>query len=337
MITKIHSFLVYPGKNQDEQHALHGIEIDQSDSRLFGMLNGVYRESDHECKIEIVFNTESQSNQTRDHLISYIMAGSLANARKIALRLQLVTTRRSGLGLLFLMTGKEGKRHKLVVARFPVEQGIMADESNGTLTVEFIDRIFLKNTHSYKSALYSDTALKGGMWDGRVVDKQVNRSEIDASQYWIYEFLDSDFKTTSARGTARLATVLREAVNRAKSNEAKGALISMATLAAALDGQFVSINGLCKKFNISDEAREVLTGQVRNKAMLDETFRFSLDEFRKHIQYHYWRTEEGVTVIAEEENWEQKVAVDYLDGPNSRRVRISTEGSLADERLRKGK
>lgn len=337
VIPTIHSFLIYPGKNEKAQHALHGVQITNTDARLFGMLRAIFDGAERECKIEIIFSSNNQQNDTRDDCISYIRHNSTSNAKKLAERLQVCTTKRSGLGLLFLMSGDSGSKRKLVLSRFPVEQGILADEAGGSLTVQFIDRIFMKNTSSYKSCLYTGTSFSSGFWSGLVVDKQVNSSDIDVSRYWISEFLASDFKTTSAAGTARLATVLRTSVNAAQAADTKRTLINVASAVRKLDGQYISIDDLCQRLLVSDEGMELIRRQIRNPRVLTEKFRFSNTEFRKQISYRSWETKEGVLVTADAENWEKTLSVEKIGGTDSRRVKISTEGTLVDERLRKGR
>jgi hypothetical protein len=68
----------------------------------------------------------------------------------IAERLALNTDQRSGLGLLFLIVGKEGKEHKIVLSRFPTDSAIYVDENPTALTVEFLERVLMKNKTSYK-------------------------------------------------------------------------------------------------------------------------------------------------------------------------------------------
>jgi hypothetical protein len=53
--------------------------------------------------------------------------------------------RRSGLGLLFLIRGKERNKSKLVISGFPADNGILAEEQSNSLTVQFVERIFMKN------------------------------------------------------------------------------------------------------------------------------------------------------------------------------------------------
>jgi hypothetical protein len=77
---------------------------------------------------------------------------TLVRGRRIAARLQNVTTHRSGLGLLFLITGTEGLESKIIISRFPADEGILAEANREALTVEFLERIFVKNARAYKAA-----------------------------------------------------------------------------------------------------------------------------------------------------------------------------------------
>jgi putative GTP pyrophosphokinase len=61
------------------------------------------------------------------------------------------TTHRSGLGLLFLVTGEDDGETKIVVSRFPADSGVLAEEKGKGLTVEFLERIFMKGAKSYKA------------------------------------------------------------------------------------------------------------------------------------------------------------------------------------------
>jgi hypothetical protein len=68
-------------------------------------------------------------NECRDLLLNHIGKPSLVTGRSIAERLQLRTDGRSGLGLLFVITGKEGAAEKVVISRFPTDNAIWVDES----------------------------------------------------------------------------------------------------------------------------------------------------------------------------------------------------------------
>ena len=101
-IEHIHSFLVHPSKAAQEQPRIGGTSVGL-EGRLFDMLAGVYQKSEKECNIDISFNANErgeQQNDCRDAFLHYIGHPNLVSGRAIAQRLQIITTNRSGLGLL---------------------------------------------------------------------------------------------------------------------------------------------------------------------------------------------------------------------------------------------
>jgi hypothetical protein len=176
---------------------------------MFDLLDGIYARSDQECDIDIIFKSTGgvQQNDCRDLICTHVNNPTLPSGRFIAERLQANTDRRAGLGLLFLITGKEGREHKIVISRFPTDSAILVEENPKSLDVEFLERVFMKNKTSYKAVLYRDSSLRAGFWDGKAIDKQSNPTG-ESADYWIAEFLLSDFRVTPKQGTYRLATTL---------------------------------------------------------------------------------------------------------------------------------
>jgi hypothetical protein len=119
-----------------------------------------------ECDIDIVFRhgpDGEQQNDCRDAILKYAQHPSTPLGRSIATRLQVSTTRRSGLGLLFTMVGSFNGKHQIVISRFPADQGIVAEKRKSGLSVEFIERVFLKNAKAYKSVQYASTSFTAGI------------------------------------------------------------------------------------------------------------------------------------------------------------------------------
>jgi hypothetical protein len=173
-ITRVHSFLVHPSKHEDEQPDIKGLAIPRR-GPLYEMLSGVFERAPKECDIEVVFrpgDDGQQENDCRDLLRAYAHEPTVLHGRAIASRLQLASTHRSGLGLLFLMKGESEGHHQVVISRFPADQGIVAQEHANQLSVEFIDRVFMKNAKTYKSAFYSSDSLDRGFgMAGRLTGK----------------------------------------------------------------------------------------------------------------------------------------------------------------------
>src|SRR5260370_12771421 len=156
-IERVHSFLVHPAKNEAEQPNIGGTDIPRRGS-IFRMLTGVFERAAEECKIDIVFRAGpggEQQNECRHLLVAYVEHPTIPRGRLIASRLQSVSTHRSGLGLLFLMKGEADGEQRLVISRFPADQGVIAEEQAEHLSVELVERVFMKSAKAYNSAFYS--------------------------------------------------------------------------------------------------------------------------------------------------------------------------------------
>ena len=177
-IDSIHSFLIRPGKGAESPEDINGATVARS-GRLFEMLKPLFDGAERDCPHKIWFNSENgkQENICRDELIAYIKNRDIHHGREIAKRLQSVTTHRSGLGLLFLVAGEEDGETKIVVSRFPADSGVLAEEKGKGLTVEFLERIFMKSAKSYKAAVYAGKSFVNDFWRGQAADKQVNSGE----------------------------------------------------------------------------------------------------------------------------------------------------------------
>ncbi|MET4790931.1 ppGpp synthetase/RelA/SpoT-type nucleotidyltransferase [Bradyrhizobium japonicum] len=175
--------------------------------------------------------------------------------------MQVHTDRRAGIGLLFLIIGKDGREHKIVLSRFPTDSAILVEEDPRSLEVAFLERVFMKNKTSYKAVLYRDASLRAGFWDGKAIDKQTNPAG-ESADYWIADFLASDFRVTPKQGTSRLATTLQDAIKTADI-AVKQEIVAAATLARTLPRISMSINEFANRFNLSAAARESVSQQLR--------------------------------------------------------------------------
>ena len=168
------SYLVPAGKGQEEPEDVSGTPVPLS-GRLFSMLSSVFEKSDTECKVPIRFISEgSQKSEVRSEIQQLLLHPTLPRGKKLAERLRDVTTGKSGLGLLFLLLGEENGQHKILLSRFPADQGVLAERKKGALQVEFVEQIFMKNAKTYKGALYKGKAIDSAFWDGHLIDRQIN-------------------------------------------------------------------------------------------------------------------------------------------------------------------
>jgi hypothetical protein len=336
-IERVHSFLVHPAKNEEIQPEISGTAIHRQ-GPLYDMLSKLFERAHEECDIDVVFRPDDkgrQHNECRNLLTEYMNGPSIAGGRALARRLQSITTHRSGLGLLFLMKGRIGERHQLVISRFPADQGVIAEERAQQLSVEFIERVFMKSAKAYKSALYVSDAMPAGFWDGRAVDRQISGPR-ELSDYWIQDFLASDLRTTGPAGTKRLAVALRSAVRATAELRVRQELISAASLLRSQHGRRRTARQMVEQLGLSQQAVKALEANLPRADLMDEVFQFDRDEFEKHAPYRAVQLDNGGLLVAEDARFSdvfQRQTIDEAQG----RVRFVTEGRVVDETLRKQK
>lgn len=332
-INVAHSFLVRPGKNDAEAADVRGTQI--RTGKVFAMLSALYRDADQECDIAIVFRPTNgqQQNECRDLMIAYVDEPNVEHGRALANRLQGVTTRRSGLGLFFLAVGNEADK-LLMVSRFPADEGVMAEEQNGRLSVSFIERIFMKSAKAYKCAIYPGPAEEGSFWTGYAVDKQINK-EHELPNYWIGDFLASDLSTTGPAGSKRLAVAFREAIKGAATPDVRDELIAAVRLAGGQAGRIQTAAALANRLGLSAAATEALRENMQRPELFTESFRFDRDEFARHIQYRSLELDNGAILTAET----ARFAEVFVETPNpdNDATTYRTTGTVVSDVLKKTK
>jgi hypothetical protein len=242
---------------------------------------------------------------------------------------------RSGLGLFFIVLGCDEKRNnRIYLARFPADNGILAEESETELRIEFLEKVFMKSAHSYKAVVYEGNSVDADFWDGKAVDKQISNNAVAISGYWISEFLQSDFKTTPEIGTRRLATALREAIRKSQDLEIKEELTCAATLARNLSKQVITIDNFAERMSLSSGAKTAMLELLTKQHFAFAPFRFSTQEFKKHIGFRQLQLNNGALLSAPAGKFDQCFQRTQVQGAPGE-VEISTRGKIVDESLRK--
>lgn len=333
-IQHLHAFLVHPNKKATSNQLINGAPLALK-GRLFGLLNSIYIRSDEECNIDISFTTSAsgiQQNDCRDLFIEYLQHTTLENGRKIAHRLEQNTDGRSGLGLLFLIVGKEGNEHKLVISRFPTDIAILADEESSGFKLEFLERVFIKNRISYKSVAYRDNSLHAGFWSGRATDRQLGNRSGELSNYWIRDFLSSQLTDTAAAGTRRLAVAMREA-GRNSGLDVKREINAAATLANGLAGVATSINDFGDRYALTQAAKEAISNELKTPELAGRTFTFDVDEFRSVIAFKSVELDNGGVLTAPSGTFDDVFREEVLE-EEEKKIRFVTEGEIVNEKLK---
>lgn len=334
------SFLVPPGKNLEDPPETQGTLLPLR-GNLHRMLSDLFGRSDRECDIPIRFvrhEDGTQQNVVRSMLVDYILSPDLSKGRALADRLRDVTTNRPGLGLLFLILGRDDAKgeRKVALCRFPADVGILAEPEEGGLRVEFVERIFMKNPKKYKAAVYRGTSLEGGFWSGYAVDRQLNSPDRQMADYWIHDFLASDFLTTSKAGSKRFALAIRVATKAASSVEVQQELISLRVTARRFAGQAMSIDGLANILRLSEEARLAIASALPHEDLMTDEFILDDEEFVRYAACTSVKLDTGGVMIAPSDSFDDVFKRQAID-EGSQLYEFVAEGTILEETVRGGR
>ena len=333
-ITHIYSFLVRPEKGRPEKDVI-GTQV-ELEGELFAMLSKLYAATDAECKIDIRFmpKDDTQSNDTRELFISLIKSLSFDLAEMVAKNLQKVTTKSSGIGLLFILIGKESKgdkKTKLIISRFPADEAILASEEKGKLSVAVLKQVFLRNVHAYKAVAYRNLTSTSDVWNGSAVDRQIDNFNSPTSKYWIKDFLQSDFSITPKHGTTRLAEAIRKAANLTSDLKLKEQITAAAILLPQFDGKAISIETALDALPLTEEAKEAIRTHTPGAIARRETFFFDRSVYEGIVTYKSVVLNTGVLVSADANNFDELVEVTQ----EGKQTRFSTKGIVVNQKLQK--
>jgi hypothetical protein len=333
-IEKAFAYLVHPGKGVDDVTPVSAKEIATGAGSLFEMLNSVFDGEPNPRDFEITFSPTSdgsQHNDCRSLLIEFQQDPTLANGSLLAARLQSATDNRSGIGLLFLLYGKHGLKHRVVVSRFPTDKAVLAEVASGALAVEFLEQVFIKRLSAYKALMLEHKAPKDGFWNGVATDRQAGRSGEHISEYWLRDFLNADFTETPAAGTKRLATALKLAIKANPDLNVKTEIANASSLApAAMEGKTLSIDDFCKHFGFSTGTKETIRNQLAKPSLFSKQFKFDPSEFKKVNPYRTVELNTGAVISAPNDNFEEVFQSDIAD---DEQVQYTTKGRVNDQRL----
>ncbi|MFW8642335.1 hypothetical protein ACOJBO_03495 [Rhizobium beringeri] len=125
------------------------------------------------------------------------------------------------------------------------------------------------------------------------VDKQINSQDLDSSDYWVKDFLLSDFMTSPAFGTRRLAVALKKAIKATDDLEVKRQITAAATLASGLGAATLSVEAFCNRYGFTDGAKAAVVKQLERPDLANDNFQFDATEFTKQLPYRTVELDNG--------------------------------------------
>jgi len=339
-IQAIYSFLTYPKRSQPDDPLAPGVQIPiGGDNKLVRMLDGLFLRAAEDCIVPIMFrsDTKDQMNPVREELQALLATPSVESAAPLALRLQRSTAGTSGMGLMFICIGTEtgaaAGENRILISRFPADEGVVAERSDATLTVQFVEQVFLKSAYSYKAATFVADGRVDQLWKGSIVDRQLNHGSKAVADYWIVDFLAAEFATTAAAGTKRLAAALREAISSTTKVAIKQEIAAAAQLAGNIPNRAMTVAGFCERFNFSDETKAAVVACIRPPRLANDRFRFDAGEFARHLAYKQVELDNGALLTAPADRFDAVFEHTQRRGRDT----FSTSGTVVDQRLRKTK
>ena len=332
-VKKIYSFLTYPKKSQPEESIVSGARIPLDDGKLCKMLTDIFDGAGKDCIVPVMFvsDGEKQENAVRSELLALLQKPSVTAATPLAERLQAATGGTSGMGLLFICIGEDGESHtRVVISRFPADEGVVAERQSEKLTVSFVEQVFLKSAYSYKAATYLWDGKPNQLWKGQVVDKQINHGSKAVADYWIVDFLRSEFSTTAALGTKRLAKAIKAALQATSDVAIKTQLASAAQLAANIPKKAMTISDFCDSFHMSDAAKQAILARVDPPRLVHDKFRFDAAEFLRHLAYKQIELDTGAVMTAPAEKFDECFKADR----HKDKLVFVASGQIVDAKLK---
>lgn len=333
-IANAFAFLTPPGKGASGSAAISGKELVIGPDKLSTMLAGIFSSNPSPRDFDITFNRSlagKPENVCRSLLIAFNAKPDFSSALEIAKRLYSVTDNRSGLGLLFILSGTLALKQRVVVSRFPTDEAILAEVASSGLAVEFLEQVFIKRLSSYKAVMLEHENPGNGFWSGVATDRQAGQSGEHISEYWLKDFLDADFSETPAAGTKRLANALKSAQKSSSSLAVKTQIAHASSLAAStFKGKALSIEGFCDHFGFDEDTRNAIKNQLSKPSLFSKPFKFDTTEFKAIVSYRTIELDTGALLTAPNDDFESIFETEDLPG---KKVRYFTEGAVRDQRL----
>jgi hypothetical protein len=333
----IYSFLTYPKRINPEDPLAPGTQIPvDEDNKLVRMLADLYARAPRDCHVPIKFraDNEDQTNPVREEVLALLADPSVDSAAPLALRLQKTTGGNSGMGLMFICLGREDDITRLLISRFPADEGVVAERREAELSVQFVEQVFLKSAHSYKAAVFLADGRPDQLWDGHIVDRQLNHGSRTVADYWIVAFLEAEEATTPALGTKRLAKALKKAIAETDNGNIKQEITAAAQLAGGIPPRrSLTISQFCERFHFSPETTAVVLKCIEPARLADDRFRFDPDEFVQHLAYRQVELDNGAILTAPANRFDEI----YERQRRRNGETFSTTGEVVDQKLKKTK
>ena len=307
------------GNTNDDiiKQEIFSLEITENNS-VYQTLSKIQLNIKNDADLSIIFNSigEEQNNEIRNFLINLIQTKNIINGLPLALQLSKMTDKKSKCGLFFIIIGVEGEDDFISLIRFPAEEAMILKNSNDKIEIEELNEVFLKNSHRYKLAFFEGKTVKGGLWKGLAIDKQINDNYADLreiSKYWINDFLDCRLEVTSRKGSTMLAKTLRTILNSTDDEELKEDIITTSIAAKTINNKNTSISKFINNLPIKTKAKESILKSIGSTEFAESVFKFNVEDFSKIFNLKARYLDSGAIIMAPADEFEKDFSPELID------------------------
>lgn len=339
---KIHAYEVIPQRLQTTAVDPRGGAF-SADAEFKNELKKYLKNSKLANRPEIAFRIASKTpaginaHAVRKSIIDYLFAAPATSKKaslELAMRLSKAMDDRSPYTLLMLAAykgEKDDSYRRLVLWAFPKDEPFKFSASKtGTAKIEIPENIFSRSSSFKKGSLYEGFQTNDAFLQGFVIDRQAETSWGTAADYWVSQFLDSQFTLTGSAGTRLLARTLKITHNDLSEQADRNQITD------SIQAAFTSNR---RRWSLQQYAKEYLTGIAETTFLANapaETVRtkfdFNKQEFEEKVQLRVFRLSDDVVVAAPFSTIDKSVK---LVGKDASQIRVT--GTIVEETVKPGR
>ncbi|MBN72960.1 MAG: hypothetical protein CME32_27205 [Gimesia sp.] len=338
---KIHAYEVVPQRLENDAEDPRGGAF-TADAAFKLELEKYLKNSKLPSRPEISFRFEDmtetgiRSHTVRQSIMDYCF-GASATSKKASLKLARLLSKsmdnRSPYTLLMLVAYKgqtDESFRRLVMWAFPKDEPFQFTARNGTAKIKIPKDIFSRSSSFKKGSLYEGFQNDSAFLQGYVIDRQAENSWGTAADYWVSQFLDSQFSLTGTAGTRLLARTLKLTHEN---------LIESTDRNQITDSIRAAFTSTKQRLSMHIYANEYLTGNAKSTFLsysppetLKTKFDFDKAEFEEKVQLRVFRLDNDVVVSAPFSTINHSVK---LTGKDSKKIRVT--GTIVEETVKQGR
>lgn len=289
------------------------------------------------CKIGINFiSDDHQKNEVRTDILDILNSTNsnhkLKIADKLSESLSKITDDRNKTGLFVILVGKKLETNRIVLIRLRAEEVVYKKSVSKGFKIDKLEQAFSKKSNYYKVAYYEGhLAQRSTFWNGYILDRQ-KKSETVVSNYWLKEFLKSDYAMSPVQGTRRLADYIKSFVRTLENvQEQRIVYESVRTLRTNDTNDALSVIQYSEDY-LPVILRERFRVFVGDDELNNTHFNVDFDTYDAELPYQVFEMQNGISLTIPTFMGENYLEITALNNGNSK---YSFEGVLVNQKFTK--